>query len=139
MPDINDLSLRSSLLKVLFVFLAAFALPVAMPAQNDNSSVVEAFESGDAAGLSTYFKQELWLCIDDFEESLSARDAFVRLNRFFNEHSVRGFESLHNGGSANQANEVVIGELITDKGDYRVYVYFTGGAEKQIDELRIEP
>lgn len=138
MPDFRELSFPVVLRRLVVVFLCAFSLSTVVSAQNDDSLVTRAFDAGNAAALSNYFQSEVWVCIKDFENSLSAGDAALRLERFFKDHPVRGFERLHNGGSANQVNEVVIGKLSTEDGDYRVYVYFSGGASKKIDELRIE-
>mgnify|MGYP000066981081 CR=1 FL=1 len=139
MRYIKEFSFFQKVLKCLFIGLALFSFATVLPAQIEGDSVAEAFENADAETLSGFFQPELWLCIKDFEDSIGSRDAAIRLDRFFTDHTIKGFERLHNGGSANHANEVLIGKLYTNKGDYRVYVYFSGGAFKKIDELRIEP
>ncbi|HKK88428.1 MAG TPA: DUF4783 domain-containing protein [Saprospiraceae bacterium] len=138
MPDFREMSFPIVLKRVVVAFLCVFSLSTFTSAQNDESMVTRAFDDGDAAALSAYLQPEVWVCIKDFEDSLNASEAAVRLERFFKDHPVRSFERLHNGGSANKVNEVVIGKLSTEDGDYRVYVYFSGEAAKKIDELRIE-
>jgi hypothetical protein len=79
------------------------------------------------------------LSIGQNEGTLSKSEAETRLREFYASHAVKGFKPMHTGTSKTNESTYNIGELTTDRGTYRVYIYFTQeGSKKMVTELRIE-
>lgn len=110
-----------------------------MNAVNAQSELTTALGSGNVAGISAHFGAKVELTIDGREAHISKQDAEARLKEFYATHQAKGFKAVHSGNSKSNESNYTIGELLTDKGNYRVYIYFTNeGGQRIVAELRIE-
>jgi hypothetical protein len=117
------------------LLITAFALG-SVSAQTD---VTNALGKGDVTSLSEHLAEKVELSIGDKEELLLKSEVVSRLNAFYSTHPARGFKAMHSGNSKAKESNYTIGELLTDSGNYRVYIYFTQeGGKRMIAELRIE-
>jgi len=103
------------------------------------SEIGAALGKGDVAGISSHLGDKVELTIDGKEELLSKAAAESRLREFYKTHPAKGFKTMHSGNTRSTDSNYAIGELATDNGNYRVYIYYTQQGQKQVvAELRIE-
>ena len=103
------------------------------------SDLNTALGKGDLSVISGYLADKLELVVGSTDAIISKADAINRLKEFYSVHQTQGFRSVHTGASKTNESNYSIGELVTDKGIYRVYIYFTQeGQKRQITELRFE-
>ncbi len=116
------------------MFLMAQATATALP-----SGLSNALGKGDVTTISGLFTDKLDLTITGKEETVSKSEAQSRLREFYAAHAAKGYKMMHSGDSKTQDSTYTIGELTTDNGSYRVYIYFVQQAgSRLINELRIE-
>jgi hypothetical protein len=98
-----------------------------------------ALGKGDITAISGHLADKVELVIGNTDDILLKAEAVNRLKEFYAAHQAKGFRAMHTGTSKTQESNYAIGELATDKGNYRVYIYFTQEAQRrQVTELRIE-
>lgn len=103
------------------------------------SEIQQAFQQGKAELLSPYLSNEIELCIGNKEQTLAKAKAIQDIQTFFSSSPVKSFKAMHSGGAEDQSTSYYIGNLTTEKGEYRVYVYYKKpGGKLLIQEIRIE-
>jgi hypothetical protein len=96
-----------------------------------------AFKAGNAAELAKYMNSTIELLLLDKEDFYKKNVAESILKDFFNEHRSIDFTIRHQG--ANNDAQYAIGNLKTEKGDFRVYVLLKKvGQDLLIHVIRIE-
>ena len=117
------------------LLITSFALS-SVSAQTD---VTSALGKGDVATLANHLAEKVELSIGDKEEFLLKAEVVSRLNAFYSTHPAKGYKAMHSGNSKTNESNYTIGELLTDSGNFRIYIYFTQeGGKRTIAELRIE-
>jgi len=102
-------------------------------------SVEEAFRQEDAQAFRPHFHSEVDMSLPGKENRYKKADAIGLMEAFFSVHAVQNFKKVHSGSSRGKVSNYYIGQLTTDKGVYRVYIYYDEhDGEKDIHELRIE-
>lgn len=97
-----------------------------------------AIKAGNASELSKYMNSTIELSLLDKEDFYKKNVAEVILKDFFSEYKTKDFSILHQG--AKNDAQYAIGNLKTEKGDFRVYLLL-----KKVDQdllihlIRIEP
>lgn len=97
-----------------------------------------AIKAGNASELSKYMNSTVELSLLDKEDFYKKNVAEVILKDFFSEYKTTDFSILHQG--AKNDAQYAIGNLKTEKGDFRVYLLL-----KKVDQdllihlIRIEP
>lgn len=97
-----------------------------------------AIKAGNASELSKYMNSTVELSLLDKEDFYKKNVAEVILKDFFSEYKTKDFSILHQG--AKNDAQYAIGNLKTEKGDFRVYLLL-----KKVDQdllihlIRIEP
>lgn len=96
-----------------------------------------AFKAGNAAELSKYMNSTIELLLLDKEDFYKKSVAETILKDFFAEYQTKDFTIRHQG--AKNDAEYAIGNLKTEKGDFRVYFLLKKvGQELLIHQVRIE-
>jgi hypothetical protein len=96
-----------------------------------------AIKAGNAAELSKYMNSTIELLLLDKEDFYKKNIAETILKDFFNEYPTKDFTIRHQG-SKNDA-QYAIGNLRTEKGDFRVYFLLKKVDEELlIHQIRIE-
>ena len=112
---------------------------LAMASVSAQEAFHQAFQVGNPDKLASYLPAELDLCILNKEQMVSKSTALSELRNFFSKHKVTSYKAMHSGGNESQGKSYTIGNMTTDKGDFRVYFYYRKtGSELQILEIRIE-
>ena len=97
-----------------------------------------AIKAGNAAELSKYLNSTVELLLLDKEDFYKKNVAETILRDFFNEYKTRDFTIRHQG--AKNDAQYAIGNLKTEKGDFRVYFLLKKiDQELLIHQIRIEP
>ena len=125
-----------SIITVLLVVLSR--LPVAA---QDQAKIPEgiaiAFKAGNAAELSKYMNSTIELLLLDKEDFYKKNVAETILKDFFTEYLTKDFTIRHQG--AKNDAQYAIGNLKTEKGDFRVYFLLKKvDQELLIHQIRIE-
>ena len=143
------------LIGCLFVGLSSFAQPeppylanedgggccereaTALSAQQSfESIIVNAFKTGNAAKIASFFGDNVDLSISEKENLYSKSQAQLILKSFFDKHKPSNFKILHKGKSG--SSEYFIGELTADK-SFRVTLNSkSAGSSRSITSLTIE-
>jgi len=96
-----------------------------------------ALKAGNAAELSKYMNPTVELLLLDKEDFYKKEVAETILKDFFNEYKTRDFLIRHQG--AKNDAQYAIGNLKTEKGDFRVYFLLKKvDQELLIHQIRIE-
>lgn len=123
-------------MKMGIIILTVLLSPILTPAQGDLGTAIG---KGDIATISSYLADRVELTIGTDEAMVSRSEAETKLRTFYAAHAPKGFKMMHSGNSKSQEANYNIGELSTDKGMFRVYLYFTQeGAKRVVTELRFE-
>jgi len=102
-------------------------------------SVEEAFRKENAQAFHHHFHSHVEMSLPGKENRYTREDAIGLMEAFFSVHAVESFSKVHSGSSRGKVSNYYIGQLITDKGVYRVYIYYdVHDNKKDIHELRIE-
>jgi Domain of unknown function (DUF4783) len=96
-----------------------------------------AIKAGNAAELSKYMNSTIELLLLDKEDFYKKNVAEAILNDFFTEYKTKDFTIRHQG--AKNDAQYAIGNLKTEKGDFRVYFLLKKVDQEQlIQVIRIE-
>lgn len=102
-------------------------------------SVEEAFRKENAQAFGHHFHSHVEMSLPGKDNRYSKADAIGLMEAFFSLHAVQSFNKMHSGSSRGKVSNYYIGQLKTDKGAYRVYIYYdVHDGKKDIHELRIE-
>ncbi|MBI5010228.1 MAG: DUF4783 domain-containing protein [Bacteroidia bacterium] len=97
-----------------------------------------AIKAGNAAELSKYLNATVELLLLDKEDFYKKNVAETILRDFFSEYQTKDFTIRHQG--AKNDAQYAIGNLKTEKGDFRVYFLLKKiDQELLIHQIRIEP
>ena len=104
---------------------------------NIPGGISTAIKSGNAAELSKYMNSTIELLLLDKEDFYKKNIAETILKDFFNEYKTKDFTIRHQG--ARNDNQYAIGNLKTEKGDFRVYFLLKKvNQDLLIHQIRIE-
>jgi hypothetical protein len=97
-----------------------------------------AIKAGNASELSKYLNSTVELLLLDKEDFYKKNVAETILRDFFNEYRTTDFTIRHQGAKSDA--QYAIGNLKTEKGDFRVYFLLKKiDQELLIHQIRIEP
>lgn len=128
-------------MRLLSLIPAVFLLLGPMISLQDQSKIPAgisiAFKAGNSAELSKYMNSTIELLLLDKEDFYKKNVAEAILRDFFRNYPTRDFTIRHQGAK-NDAH-YAIGNLRTDKGDFRVYFLLKKvNSELLIHQIRIE-
>ncbi len=102
------------------------------------SEISVAFKAGNASELSKYLNPTVELLLLEKEDFYKKNVAETILKDFFRNYPAKDFIIRHQG--AKNDAQYAIGNLKTEKGDFRVYFLLKKvGQELLIHQIRIEP
>jgi hypothetical protein len=128
-----------------FASAQALAAPVS-PAEvivGEGNPVIEgisrALNAGDVAALTQYFGAKVQVSIGDEENTYEKAKAAEAIKAFFSAKRPSGYASMHSGKSKENADQYMIGNMSTEGGTYRVYIYLkTTSTSQTIQEIRFD-
>lgn len=101
-------------------------------------NIADAIRKGNATELSQYFYTTIDLSVQEKEGTFSKAQAEQVLKDFFSKNTPKIFEIKHQGNSSDGSN-YVIGNLVTSKGNFRVYFLIKNiGGKQYLQQLQIE-
>jgi hypothetical protein len=101
--------------------------------------IILGLKKGNVKILSRYFNQNVELVVLENENVYSKAQAQQIVGNFFNNYIPEEFTVLHNSNSSKEGAKSVIGNLKTQKGNFRVYFLLKQSDGKEyIHQLRIE-
>ena len=125
--------------KVIPVILIAFSCLAATAQEQTNipGGISIAIKTGNAAELSKYMNSTIELLLLDKEDFYKKNVAETILRDFFSEYQSKDFTIRHQGAKSDA--QYAIGNLKTEKGDFRVYLLLKKvDQELLIHQIRIE-
>lgn len=110
-----------------------------MAGQTDiTKEVSTALKSGNAKSISEHFTSNVDITILNDENMYAKDQATVKLDKFFASNKPSSFTIKHKGTSKLD-DQYRIGELVTDKGTYRVTFFMKkSGETMKIKQIRVE-
>lgn len=107
-----------------------------LPGQGDLKA---AFEQEKASHFESMFHSHVEIAVLSKDDRYAKAQAVELMDAFFKVHEVKRFEKMHSGQSRSNGSNYDIGQLHTDKGTYRVYIYYRSVDNKNvIHQLTIE-
>jgi hypothetical protein len=125
--------------KVIPVILIAFSCLAARAQEQTNipGGISVAIKAGNASELSKYMNSTIELLLLDKEDFYKKNVAETILKDFFSEYQTKDFTIRHQGAKSDA--QYAIGNLKTEKGDFRVYLLLKKvDQELLIHQIRIE-
>lgn len=117
------------------IFMAIFVSPPAV----DQQPLLDALEEGAVKEFGSYYDDQVIMTIFDKEQTLPKIKALAVTENFFNAHQIKGFKKNHTGTSKDGSSSYLIGTLLSDKNEYRTFIYFRmDGDVPVISEVQIE-
>jgi hypothetical protein len=117
----------------IFSFILLDAQETSIP-----SGISLAIKAGNASELSKYMNSTVEILLLDKEDFYKKNVAETILKDFFTEYQTKDFVIRHQG--SNNDARYAIGNLTTEKGNFRVYFLIKKvGEELLIHQIRIEP
>jgi len=126
-------------LKIVPVIFLAFSCLIAAGQEQANipEGISIAIKAGNATELAKYMNSTIELLLLDKEDFYKKNVAETILKDFFNEYQTKDFTIRHQG--AKNDAQYAIGNLKTEKGDFRVYFLLKKvDQELLIHQIRIE-
>jgi hypothetical protein len=121
-----------------FVFLLVSLSGLAQEQAKIPGGISIAIKAGNSAELSKYMNSTIELLLLDKEDFYKKNVAETILRDFFAEYHTKDFTIRHQG--ARNDAQYAIGNLRTEKGDFRVYFLLKKvDQELLIHQIRIEP
>lgn len=124
-------------MKNLLFLLLFLGASVQMNAQSQQ--IFNALNAGDAGALGRFFDESVEVIIERDHEVVHSRIATLYVSRFFEKVGVKSCKEVHQGASKGNAAKYTIGQLSTNQGEYRVYLYLVqSGSKTLIQEIRFD-
>jgi len=95
----------------------------------------KALGKGNIDAISKIMKSEVEFCINSGQKNISKTEAIQALKTFLEEVGPKSCRKMHDGDSKVKGSYFQVGKLKSEKGNYRVFLYFEND---QIVELRID-
>jgi hypothetical protein len=107
--------------------------------QSATSDITRSLNEGNMVGLSSFLDTQVEISMLDIEATVSKAEAIAQLKKFFLKNPVKSFTQAHQGNSKGNESTYIIGNLNTQNGVFRVYIYVKLDAGKHyIQEIRFD-
>lgn len=122
-----------------FILALMISLPMAGGLPQTFGDITQALRTGNASELGRYFDNPVEIAISNEEDIFDKEEAIKRVKAFFVSHTPQSFSQVHQGTSRGNESHYCIGNLSTDKGSFRVYIYTRiANGRHLIKELRFD-
>lgn len=111
-------------MKTILFFLGIF-VSLSTFAQN-SAEIFSAIGNGNVPAFSDKFTAEVELCFDTQQDFFAKSEAIQKLSAFLIKIKPTSGKHMHNGSSKDNKTTYSVGEVISEKGKFRVFVYFEG-------------
>jgi hypothetical protein len=124
-------------IKIIIISLLCVCIDAASPvyAFDMPDEIVQALESGDAKGISKYFDASVELIFSQNRNVYGKSQAEQILKNFFDKNRTGDFKYKHLHTNDKDNTQNYIGQLLTGKGTYRIYILMK---DRYINQMRIE-
>jgi hypothetical protein len=103
------------------------------------SAIFNALSTGNAADLERFMDDRIELVLDNRPSLVSKKQAVNQLSSFFDRVVVRSSKEIHQGSSRGKDSKYTIGQLMTNDGEYRIFLFIRqNGSQSIIQEIRID-
>ena len=120
-----------------FLILFAFIL-FSFSGISQNREISEALGKGNVNTLKPYLDNRVEVALEGEVNFYESKVALGVLENFFQTIKPRDYKSMHTGSSRGNSS-YAIGRLISDGGDFRVYLYFVREQDQWfLQELRFD-
>jgi hypothetical protein len=107
--------------------------------QTITTDITRSLNEGNTVGLSSFLDNQVEISMSELEATVSKAEAIAQLKKFFLKNPVKSFTQAHQGNSKGNDSTYIIGNLNTQNGIFRVYIYIKIDAGKQyIQEIRFD-
>ena len=107
--------------------------------QTITTDITRSLNEGNTVGLSSFLDNQVELSMSELEATVTKAEAIAQLKKFFLKNPVKSFTQAHQGNSKGNDSTYIIGNLNTQNGIFRVYIYIKIDAGKQyIQEIRFD-
>jgi len=107
--------------------------------QTITTDITRSLNEGNTVGLSSFLDNQVEISMSELEATVSKAEAIAQLKKFFLKNPVKSFTQAHQGNSKGNDSTYIIGNLTTQNGIFRVYIYVKIDAGKQyIQEIRFD-
>ena len=107
--------------------------------QTITTDITRSLNEGNTVGLSSFLDNQVEISMSELEATVSKAEAIAQLKKFFVKNPVKSFTQAHQGHSKGNDSTYIIGNLNTQNGIFRVYIYIKIDAGKQyIQEIRFD-
>jgi len=107
--------------------------------QTITTDITRSLNEGNTVGLSSFLDNQVEISMSELEATVSKAEAIAQLKKFFLKNPVKSFTQAHQGNSKGNDSTYIIGNLNTQNGIFRVYIYLKIDAGKQyIQEIRFD-
>lgn len=121
------------------MFFVAALWMISLQGYSQMNAVFDAIRSGNATELGSFLEERIELGIDADYVFVPKNTAVSQLATFFKNHRPTGFKEIHQGASRGRDAKYTIGELETNNGTFRVYIYANQtGSKTSIQEIRFD-
>jgi hypothetical protein len=107
--------------------------------QTITTDITRSLNEGNTVGLSSFLDNQVEISMSELEATVTKAEAIAQLKKFFLKNPVKSFTQAHQGNSKGNDSTYIIGNLNTQNGIFRVYIYIKIDAGKQyIQEIRFD-
>jgi hypothetical protein len=107
--------------------------------QTITTDITRSLNEGNTVGLSSFLDNQVEISMSELEATVTKAEAIAQLKKFFVKNPVKSFTQAHQGNSKGNDSTYIIGNLNTQNGIFRVYIYLKIDAGKQyIQEIRFD-
>ncbi len=119
--------------------ILVLAMIIALQMNASLPEITKAISSGDADALGQYFDQSVEVAVLDQEDIYDKAKAITVVKQFFAKNAPKSFSQVHQGASKGADSQYVIGNMTSNGGTFRVYIYVKmSGGKTLIQELRFD-
>jgi len=102
---------------------------------SQSTDYFKALGSGNTDALAKVMKSEVEFCINSGQKNISKTEAIGALKEFLADVNPKSCRKMHDGDSKVAGSYFQVGKLKSEKGNYRVFIYFE---QDKIVEFRID-